>query len=143
MTSPFSAVNHIGYVVSDLDVALQFFTELLGFEAVLERRGNILPSDDIQTRRFGTDPSASGRFAFLRLADALVEVLEWSAPNQNQTAPLNSDFGGRHLAISVTDMPVALAKMRQFKGITIREANDAGYIYCATPFGLEIQLIPV
>lgn len=141
MSSPFSAVNHVGYVVRDIEEGLTFFTDVLGFERVEGRRGDAPPKDDLQTRRFGVPADASGKWAFLRLGDSLVELLEWSAPGRNETTPLNSDLGGRHLALTVRDMTAATARLRE-AGATVREPNDFGYIYCATPFGLEIQLIP-
>lgn len=142
MSSPFAAVNHVGFVVRDIEEGLRFFTDVLGFEAVEGRRGDVQPKDDLQTRRFGVDASASGQWAFLRLGDVYIELLAWTAPNRNETPPLNSDVGGRHIALTVIDMDAALARLRAVEGVTVREPNDAGYIYCATPLGLEVQLIP-
>ena len=141
MSSPFSAVNHVGYVVRDIEEGLHFFTEVLGFELVEGRRGDVPPRDDLQTRRFGVPAEASGKWAFLRIGDSLVELLEWSAPGRDETTPLNSDLGGRHLALTVSDMDAAVARLKA-AGATVREPNDTGYIYCATPLGLEVQLIP-
>ena len=141
MPSSFSAVNHVGFVVRDIEDGLSFFTDVLGFERVEGRRGDALPDDDLLTRRFGVDANASGKWAFLRLGDTLVELLEWSAPGRNETTPLNSDLGGRHIALTVSDMAAATARLRE-AGATVREPNDFGYIYCATPLGLEVQLIP-
>jgi catechol 2,3-dioxygenase-like lactoylglutathione lyase family enzyme len=141
VSSPFSAVHHVGYVVRDIEEGLRFFIEVLGFERVEGRRGEAPPRDDLQTRRFGVPADAFGKWAFLRIGDQLVELLEWSAPGRNETTPLNSDLGGRHLALTVTDIDDAVAKLKA-AGATVREPNDAGYIYCATPMGLEVQLIP-
>jgi len=142
VSSPFAAVNHIGFVVRDLEEGLMFFTDVLGFERIEGRRGELLPDGEILTRRFGVEGQASGRFAFLRLGESHIELLEWTAPDRNETPPLNSDLGGRHLAITVNDMDAAVTKLSAVEGVTIREPNDHGYIYCATPLGLEIQLIP-
>jgi catechol 2,3-dioxygenase-like lactoylglutathione lyase family enzyme len=143
VSGPFSAVNHVGLVIRNLDEGTRFFIDVLGFEAVADRKGTLVPNGDQQTRRFGVDAKAEGRFAFFRLGDNLIEVLEWTAPNRNETAPLNSDLGGRHLALSVSDMDAAVERLRAVEGVTVREPNDAGYVYCSTPLGLEIQLIPV
>jgi len=143
VTNPFSAVNHVGLVVRNLDEGARFFTDVLGFEPVPERTGRLVPNGDTLTRRFGVDANADGRFAFFRHGNALIELLEWTAPGRKDTAPLNSDLGGRHLAISVSDIDSAIERLKAIPGVTVREPNDAGYIYCATPLGLEIQLIPV
>jgi catechol 2,3-dioxygenase-like lactoylglutathione lyase family enzyme len=142
VSSPFTAVNHIGFVVRSLDEALAFFADVLGFEPIVERRGDLLPIGDVLNRRFGIDPTSTGRFAFMKLGASVIELLEWSAPDQNQNPPLNSDVGGRHLAITVSNMNEAIARLNEVEGVTVREPNDAGYVYCQTPLGLEIQLIP-
>ena len=58
MPSPFSSVNHVGFVVTNLDAAITFFTETLGFKAIPERRGNLVPSGDTHARRFGVHAEA-------------------------------------------------------------------------------------
>lgn len=143
MSGPFSAVNHVGFVVSNLEQALAFFTDVFGFERIEGRTGSILPEGDALTRRFGIDSNASGEYAFVRLGESIIELLVWSAPGQHQSPPLNSDWGGRHLALSVRDMPSAIALLGSVEGVVVREANDMGYVYCLTTFGLEVQLIPV
>lgn len=141
---PIVAVNHIGYVVSDLDLAGRFFEEALGFERVVGRTGKLGDADgDLMTRRFGLDPRATGEFVFFQLGGFAVELLAWDAPGRNETPALNSDAAGRHLALSVTNMEAAKRQIAAFGGAEIREPNDAGYIYVKTAFGLEVQLIPV
>src|SRR4051794_15069380 len=97
VSTVFSAVNHVGFVVHNLAEGARFFTEVLGFEPVAGRTGNLAPSSDLLTRRFGIDANASGQFAFFRLGDAFIELLEWTLPAQNSPPPLNSDLGGRHV----------------------------------------------
>jgi catechol 2,3-dioxygenase-like lactoylglutathione lyase family enzyme len=143
VSGPFTAVNHVGYVVRNLEAGSRFLVDVLGFDIVEGRSGTLSADGDLLTRRFGVDANAEGRYAFFRLADTFVELLEWTAPDRDESSPLNSDMGGRHLALSVSDMAAATDRLRGLDGVTVREPNDAGYIYCATPFGLEIQLIPV
>ena len=141
---PIIAVNHIGYVVSDLDLAGRFFEEALGVERVVERTGKLGdPEGDLMLRRFGVNPRATGEFIFFRINGFPVELLGWESPDRDEKPPRNCDAGGRHLALSVTDMKAATERIAAFGGAEIREPNDAGYIYVKTPFGLEIQLIPV
>jgi catechol 2,3-dioxygenase-like lactoylglutathione lyase family enzyme len=142
-SSPFAAVDHVGFVVASLDEALDFFVDILGFERVAGRHGTLgFPDGDRMTRLFGVAPEATARFAFLRLGGSVIELLEWDAPGREQRPPLNSDAGGRHLALQVADMAAALDRLRAVPGVAIREPNDRGYVYAATPFGLELQLIP-
>ena len=144
MSNPFQGVNHIGYVVSDLDQAERFATEVLGFEIVADRTGELGdPDGDLLSRRLGVHPRATGAFRFYRAGDLLIEFLQWQSPDQVTAPARNSDVSGRHLAVSVTDVPAALARIGAFPGAVIREPNERGYIYATLPFGLELQLIPV
>lgn len=142
MPSPFAAVNHVGFVVRNLEEGLTFFIDILGFTRIEGRAGSLLPDGDVLTRRFGIGADARGEFAFVRLGDSVIELLEWVAPDQNTSPPRNSDIGGRHLALTVEDMPAAVQRLREVDGVVVRESNDVGYVYCSTPLGLEIQLIP-
>jgi catechol 2,3-dioxygenase-like lactoylglutathione lyase family enzyme len=136
------AVDHVGYVVTDLDAALRFFVEHLGFREI-DRRGVMgEPEGERMTRLFGVHPRATCRFQFVALGDAQVELLEWDAPEHSAESPSNADAGGRHLALTVDDIDATIARLHAQPGITVRERNDRGFYYMGTPFGLEIQLIP-
>jgi catechol 2,3-dioxygenase-like lactoylglutathione lyase family enzyme len=144
MTNPFQGVNHIGYVVTDLNLAERFVAEVLGFEIVAGRTGELgEPEGDAMTRRLGVHPRATGSFRFYRSGDLLIEFLQWQSPDQVNEPARNCDVGGRHLAVSVSDMPTALKRISAFPGVEIREPNDRGFTYVTLPFGLELQLIPV
>jgi catechol 2,3-dioxygenase-like lactoylglutathione lyase family enzyme len=143
LAGPFSAVNHAGFVVRDLDEGIRFFVDVLGFEIVADRKGTLSPNGDMLTRLFGVPAEASGRYQFFQLGGTVIELLEWSAPGQNTDQPLSSDLSARHLALSVSDMDAALDRLGRVPGVSIREANDRGFRYCTTPLGLDIQLIPI
>lgn len=143
IASPFAAVNHVGFVVTDLASAGALLVDTLGFERIVERRGHIaFPGTDAARRLFGVDPEASAEFAFFRLGEAVVELLEWRGPGRATAPAGNSDLGGRHLALTVGDMGAALERLRAVDGVEVREPNERGYVYVKTPVGLEIQLIP-
>ena len=143
ISSPFAAVNHVGFVVSDLVAGGALLVDVLGFERIVARRGHIaFPGTDAARRLFGVDPEATAEFAFFRFGDAVVELLQWQGPGRSTIPAGNSDLGGRHLALTVTDVDVALARLRAVDGVEVRESNERGYIYVKTPVGLEIQLIP-
>jgi catechol 2,3-dioxygenase-like lactoylglutathione lyase family enzyme len=144
MSNPFAGVDHVGYVVSDLDAAIQFAVEVLGFDLITERAGRLEDAEgDTLSRRLGVPARATGNFRFVRAGEVPIEFLQWTAPDQNPAVACNSDIAGRHLAIKVSDMSAALERISAFAGAEIREPNERGYIYVKTPFGLEVQLIPV
>jgi hypothetical protein len=95
------------------------------------------------TALFGVHPRSQARYCFLGLGDAKVELLEWSAPERVTSSPLNSDAGGRHIALAVPELTSLAARLSGLEGFTVRERNERGFIYVSTPFGLELQLMPV
>lgn len=136
------AVNHVGFVVSDLEAALRLFVDVLGFEAI-ERRGELADREgDRLARQFGVHPRAVGRFAFVQLGSSLVELLEWTAPDRVSDPPRNADAGGRHLALTVEHLDDLLGRLAREPGFAIRERSEPGFVYVGTPFGLELQLVP-
>lgn len=136
------AVDHVGYVVDDLDAAVTFFINELGFRD-LDRRAEMRDDEgNSMMARFDVNPRAVGRYAFIEVGDDKVELLEWNAPNRSNAAPRNSDLGGRHLALKVDDLDAIVARLSQLNGFTVRTPNERGFRYVTTPFGLEVQLIP-
>lgn len=138
-----AAVDHVGFVVSDIGAAVGFFVDVLGFRET-DRRGELVDrAGDHMVRQFGVHPRAEGRFAFVELGSRMVELLQWSSPDQRPEPPRNSDTGGRHLALTVIGIEALLARIAAEPGMTVRDRNERGFYYVGTPFGLEIQLIPV
>ena len=136
------AIDHVGFVVTEIEPAVRFFVDVLGFEEI-DRRGELKEADgDRMTRLFGVHPRATGTFRFLQLDSMLVELLQWVAPDQRTEVPRNADVGGRHLALTVGEIDSFLARISAEPGVVVRERNDRGFYYVSTPFGLEIQLIP-
>jgi hypothetical protein len=60
----------------------------------------------------------------------------------DKQSPRNSDRGGRHLALRTSDIDAVLARLSAVSGVTIRDRHERGFVYVATPFGLELQLVP-
>ncbi len=140
---PISKVDHTGFVVTDLDAAVTFFLEHLGFHD-LARRGTLEdPDGDLMTRRFGVHPRAVARYAFVGIGEDRIELIEWRAPDRQIEPPCNSDAGGRHLALVTPDLDGLCSRLATLPGVTLREFNERGFRYVATPFGLELQLMPV
>lgn len=143
-SAPVTRIDHLGYVVGDLDRAGRFFVEALGATLNEARRGTLADDDgDAMTRRFGVHPRARAHYAFYWIGDGQVELMQWESPTRSESVQSNQDAGGRHIAVATPDMDATLAAIREFGDCEIREPNPAGFIYVKTPFGLEVQLIPV
>lgn len=146
-----TAVHHVAYTVPDLNQAVEFFTEVIGAELVY----SLGPVNDSEgnwmTRQLGVAADASAHVAMLRLgAVTNLELFEYTAPDQRQEIPRNSDWGGHHLAIYVTDVDAAADYLRTQPGVrilgepeTIVDGPIAGdrWVYFLTPWGMQMELI--
>ena len=96
-------IHHTAISTGNLERALGFYRDLLGFEVVLEfawPKGSE-PADQIT----GLDSSAA-KVAMLRAGNAFVELFEYEAPDPapgNPTRPV-CDRGITHIALDVLDI---------------------------------------
>ncbi len=132
-----TAIHHIGYTVPDLEQATRFFVEVLGFE-IASQHG---PFDEPELgAQFGT-PGGTLHYTFLKLGGQTLELVQWTHLKQNTHSPLNSDYGGRHLALSVKDVEEARAMLSSVPGVKVLEQRNA-FFYCVAPWGMLIQIVP-
>ncbi|MDH6135577.1 catechol 2,3-dioxygenase-like lactoylglutathione lyase family enzyme [Kitasatospora sp. MAA4] len=145
------AVHHVAYTVPDLEQAITFFTEALGAELAY-RAGPISdPDGDWTTRHLGVHPRAVVRLAMLRLGPAVnLELFEYAVPDQRRALPLNSDWGGHHLALWTEDIDAAVAQLAARPGVrvlggidTVTDGPIAGarWVYLTTPWGMQLELV--
>ena len=134
--------SHAGFTVPDIDEAIGFFTEALGFELVSGPASMDSARDNGVAGVFGVRVPASVRYAFLNHESGLgVELGEWRAPDQGTEAPKNSDIGGHHLAFNVPDLDATIAEVSSWPGVRVLEPSDRGFVYFVTPWGLNVQII--
>jgi catechol 2,3-dioxygenase-like lactoylglutathione lyase family enzyme len=133
-------IDHFGYVVPDIDQAIAFFTDVLGFE-LLSLDGPIEFPNDSFARWYHVHPRASARFAYLRYGPAIIEFTEWRASDQDTAVPSNSDLGGRHFAIAVTDVDAAMAYLKAQPDVTVFERSLWNFVYFTTPWGMTLQIV--
>jgi catechol 2,3-dioxygenase-like lactoylglutathione lyase family enzyme len=109
-TVPVSAVDSVGITVSDIDRAVAFFTSVLSFEQTsdVEVSGR---EYELLTGVFG----ARLRVVRLRLGDESIELMEFLAPRGRPVAAdmRPNDRAFQHIAIIVSDMDAAYARLRQ------------------------------
>ena len=106
---PVSRVESVGFTVSDMDKAIDFYTRVLPFEKI----------SDVET--FGTEiESLSGvfgarvRIVRMKLGDETIELTEYLTP-RGRPIPSDSRSNDRwfqHIAIIVSDMDKAYAHLR-------------------------------
>jgi catechol 2,3-dioxygenase-like lactoylglutathione lyase family enzyme len=106
-----SAVASVGMTVSDLDRSIDFYTKVLTFEKVSEREV-YGPEFERLEGVFG----ARVRVAKLQLGGEFIELTEYLAP-RGRSIPedaRSNDRSFQHIAIIVSDMDRAYARLRQF-----------------------------
>jgi MIP family channel proteins len=109
---PIDAVTRVGITVSDLDQAVDFYTRVLEFEA----RGEVELAGAEYERLQGVF-GLRMKVATLQLGDEEISLTEYLAPT-GRPVPADSrsnDGWFQHIAIVVSDMDRAYARLRQFK----------------------------
>jgi hypothetical protein len=135
--------NHVGFCVPNLEEAVAFFSDILGFEAG-PLNGPVAADDDRLQGWFNVHPRAAVRFIFMTHAASglKIELMQWQAPSQNTQVPQLSDVGSAHLALNVVDIEAAIAKLKNVANVRILARNEArGYVYFITAWGMYIQLM--
>jgi catechol 2,3-dioxygenase-like lactoylglutathione lyase family enzyme len=86
---------------------------------------------------------------FFRCGDqAVFEVFDYSAPDQNATPPRNSDIGGHHVALYVDDIDDAVGYLRE-RGVRVLGEPTASkgpaegnrWVYFLAPWGMQFELV--
>jgi catechol 2,3-dioxygenase-like lactoylglutathione lyase family enzyme len=137
--------NHTGVIVTDLDRAIGFFRDLLGFE-VLSRA----PRDPALIGRMTGLPRPEVEIAYLQGPGHRVELIRY-ATNGIRAAdqPKVYDDGSAHIALNVDDVPAAVEAAAAHGLLPVGEiiAIDAGpnrgrkVVYLASAYGLLIEFI--
>lgn len=149
--APKLAVDHLGVTVPDLDEALDFFTEVFGFDLVLKAG----PYDDFGYVWPGNEgpEKAKLRLAVVKLGeDYNIELLEYTQREgvTDRPAPQPADRGGMHLAFYVEDIEEFGARLTDRDDITVLapvQTEHGGpldgliWSYFLTSFGVVIELI--
>ncbi len=132
---------YCSFIVPDLDAAVQFFTTSLGFE-VLSEEGPISDSGDRITRQYAMPDKAIGRSTLLGQKGQQLELREWEVYGQGLNPLRESTVPGCSIAIRVPDFERTLEQLKQIPRMRLLEVNyEQGFVYCFTPFGVQLQLL--
>ncbi len=138
--------RHTGIVVSDLDAALHFYGELLGFETVRRAEesgaalGNILALDGTQVTTIK-----------MEAGNGQIELLHFGSPARQATrnGQLSADsLGLTHIAVTVDDLDATYARI-EAAGVRFNappQVSADGLVkltYCRDPDGSFVELVEV
>lgn len=133
---------HCSFVVPDLDAAVQFFTNWLGFELLSEEGPIQSEHDDRITRQYAMPDKAVGRAALLRQGGQHLELREWEVYGQGLNPLRESTVPGCSIALRISNFDATLAQLKQIPRMRFLETNqEAGFVYCFTPYGIQLQLL--
>ena len=137
--------NHTSFTVEDLDRAIRFFREVLGFE-LLSRA----PRGQTLIRQMTALPDADVEIAFVRGPDHTIELVAYKAPADRRHSEARlCDFGSAHIALDVDDVPaaVAAAETHGFRRVGEIIVIDGGpnrgrqVVYLKGPDGFIVEFI--
>jgi catechol 2,3-dioxygenase-like lactoylglutathione lyase family enzyme len=137
--------NHTGMIVTDLDRAIGFFRDLLGFE-VLSRA----PRDPALIGRLTGLPAPRIEIAYLQGPGHRVELIRYATDGiRNVDQPRVYDDGAAHIALDVDDIDAAVAAAADHGVLPVGEiiTIDAGpnqgrkMVYLQSAYGLSLEFI--
>ncbi|MEO1678735.1 MAG: VOC family protein [Pseudomonadota bacterium] len=146
-----TGIDHVGFTVPDVAAATEFFTETMGCAAFYPLGPFSGGESTWMQDHLNVDPKAE--IPTMRLVrcgnGANFEIFEYTAPEQADMPPRNSDVGGHHIAFYTTDMDGAVAYLRD-KGLvvlgdptTMTDGPSAGetWVYFLAPWGMQLELV--
>lgn len=143
-------VDHIGFTVPDLQEAGRFLIDVLGCEYMYTLGPFRDDAGDWMSEHLNVHPRAVMReLAFFRCGgQAIFEVFQYEAPDQDKAVPRNSDIGGHHVALYVDDLDAAVAYLKA-RGVTVLGEPTASkgpsegqrWVYFLAPWGMQFELV--
>lgn len=137
-------IHHIAITVPDLDAALDFYRDALGFAVVQQGDWD---GDFPQADRVIGLERTSARMAMLKAPNAHLEIWQYRHPEPEDRRSRPCDLGYPHFALQVTDIEAEYDRLTR-AGMTF--AADApvnlgttSAIYGKDPFGNIIELYEI
>lgn len=145
-----AGIEHIGLTVPDIETASRFFADVIGAEAIYDI-GPFEHNDDWMANHLAVHPrSRINKMRVMQVANGpVLELIEFTAPDQDSRMPRNSDLGGWHIAFYVEDMDRALVALKghaveiQSGPVLMTEGPSAGleWLYFKAPWGQQLELV--
>lgn len=142
-------VDHIGFTVPDLAEASRFLVDVIGCEYMYSL-GPFQDDGDWMSEHLNVDSrTVMKQLQFFRCGGAAIfEVFEYRAADQDPVEPKNSDVGGHHVAIYVTDLDAAVDYLTA-RGVRVLGPPTASkgpalgqrWVYFLAPWGMQFELV--
>lgn len=142
--------DHVGITVPDLEAATRFLVDVLGFEYLYSLGPMGDSQNDWMTQHLNVHPRAEcAELRFFRCGPSpVLEVFEYTSPDQRTIMPKNSDVGGHHIALYVEDLDRAVDYLKS-QGVTVLgdPTTSSGphlgqrWVYFLAPWGLQFEMV--
>ncbi|RWB15449.1 MAG: glyoxalase [Mesorhizobium sp.] len=143
--------DHTGITVPDMKQAVDFFTNVVGCKKAMSFGPFADDKGTFMQDLLGVDPKAViEEITQIRCGyGSNIELFKYTAPDQKDATPKNSDIGGYHIAFYVDDVATAKAYL-EAKGVKtrlgplpVKEGPAAGQtiLYFQAPWGLQLEAI--
>jgi catechol 2,3-dioxygenase-like lactoylglutathione lyase family enzyme len=143
--------DHTGITVPDMKQAVDFFTNVVGCKKAMSFGPFADDKGTFMQDLLGVDPKAViEEITQIRCGyGSNIELFKYTAPDQKDATPKNSDIGGYHIAFYVDDVAAAKAYL-EGKGVKtrlgplpVKEGPAAGQtiLYFQAPWGLQLEAI--
>jgi catechol 2,3-dioxygenase-like lactoylglutathione lyase family enzyme len=143
--------DHTGVTVPDMKQAVDFFTDVIGCKKAMSFGPFADDKGTFMQDLLGVDPKAViEEITLVRCGyGSNIELFKYTAPDQKDVTPKNSDIGGYHIAFYVDDVAAAKAYL-EGKGVAtrmgplpVKEGPAAGQtiLYFQAPWGLQFEAI--
>ncbi|MBN9252045.1 MAG: glyoxalase [Mesorhizobium sp. 61-13] len=143
--------DHTGITVPDMQQALDFFTNVVGCEKAMSFGPFADDKGTFMQDVLGVDPKAVIKeITMVRCGSGSnIELFKYTAPDQKDATPKNSDIGGFHIALYVDDVAAAKTYLdgkgvkTRMGPIPVNEGPAAGQtiLYFQAPWGLQLEAI--
>jgi glyoxylase I family protein len=133
--------SHLGVCVSDLDRALRFWVDGLGFE--------VFARFDLTRQIAEVDPPVDVTSLFIQRQALRLELLHYRSPGViGHPSTRRNHLGLTHLSLIVDDVDAAAAHLEQFGGAIVEgtrsgadDPDGVQIIFVADPDGTRVELM--
>lgn len=142
-------IDHVGINVPDLNKAVTFFSDVLGFTPVTQLGPIPLDADWKKLNHINPNTGAVTIKMINAGNGASIELFEYADNKGSKTHPNTDDIGASHIAFYVNDINAAVEYLKS-KGVkivgepfTMPSGDTAGesWVYFETPWGSKMELV--
>ena len=146
----FKKYHHVSITVPDMDEACDFFSRVFGCRELF-RMGEFKSDSDHLEVHLNIHPrSVIKEHRMMAFPDGFnLSLFQYESPGQNMRMPRNSDIGGHHLAVEVSDLEGAIHNLESHgykimgRPIEFEDGPNLGVTsaYFLSPWGLQLEFV--